>query len=314
MHIPVLLAVADVSIVWITDRDEAKARSVARGYRLPMTPLPADLQDLPPADVVLITVPFGHREPIYEALKNRSCAVYVEKPFSRSLSHHKRICSYFDDHRLGCGFQRRSWGPNLWMKDLIESEVLGELRSVAFGLGNPGMVTGGGFSSDVAAAGGGLLFEVGIHGIDSALFVTGATDVRVSRCKMTLTDQLDVHTEGTALVTLPGARQVPLDFTVSCLKETTNELEFRFDRARVSYSLFSEEGIGLRSIKNNYGIKIQPQLLAGPMTSFQTFYSHWERFLTGYRSGIKNWTAAVNCLLTTVAMEEIYGNAEREEL
>ena len=116
VHIPVLLAVGDVSIGWITDVDEAKARSVARGYRLLMTPLPADLQDLPPADVVLITAPFGHREPIYQALKNRSCAVYVEKPFSRSLCHHKRICSYFDDHRLGCGFQRRSWGPNLWMK------------------------------------------------------------------------------------------------------------------------------------------------------------------------------------------------------
>ena len=279
-----------------------------------MTPLPANLQDLPPADVVLITAPFGRREPIYQALKSRSCAVYVEKPFSRSLSHHKRICSYFDDQRLGCGFQRRSWGPNLWMKDLIDSELLGELRLVTFGLGNPGIVTGGGYSSDVAAAGGGLLFEVGIHGIDSALFVTGATDVHVPGCKMILTDELDVHTEGTVLITLPDLRQVPLDFTVSCLKETTNELEFCFDRARVSYSLFSEDGIGVRSIKNNYRIKIEPQALAGPMTSFQTFYSHWQRFLAGYRSGIRNWTAAVDCLLTTVAMEEIYGNAEREEL
>ena len=205
-------------------------------------------------------------------------------------------------------------GPQPVDEDLIDSEVLGDLRSVTFGLGNPGVATGGGYSSDVVAAGGGLLFEVGIHGIDSALFVTGATDVRVSRCKMILSDQLDVHTEGTALITLPNARQVPLDFTVSSLKETTNELEFWFDRARVSYSLFSEDGIGLRSIKNNYGIKIQPQLLAGPMTAFQTFYSHWQRFLTGYRSGIRNWTAAVDCLLTTVAMEEIYGNAEREEV
>jgi hypothetical protein len=84
-HLPAVLALPDARVDWVVDRDERKARLLARSFGVGHVPLPSDLAALPAAAVVLIAVPYGVREPMYEALSSRS-ALYVEKPGKRLVS------------------------------------------------------------------------------------------------------------------------------------------------------------------------------------------------------------------------------------
>ena len=83
-HLPAMLALSGARVDWIVDRDERKARTLARSFGIRHVALPRDLTALPPADAVLIAVPYGVRAPMYEALCPRS-ALYVEKPFARTV-------------------------------------------------------------------------------------------------------------------------------------------------------------------------------------------------------------------------------------
>src|SRR5579871_763292 len=90
-HVPVLLNTAGAAIAWIMDRDEKRARRVARCFGVPHAR--GDLETLPDADVVLVTIPYGARAPLYEALGRRFPAIYVEKPLALTLAEHDRLCA-----------------------------------------------------------------------------------------------------------------------------------------------------------------------------------------------------------------------------
>jgi predicted dehydrogenase len=313
-HIPTILATEGTAIAWITDIDGAKAKRTGKAFGIPHCPLPRNLEDLPHADVVLVTVPFGYREPIYEAFRKRHSALMVEKPFSRSLAHHQRLCGAFPDYKLGCMFMLRSGAPNLSMKSIINSGVFGCLRSIAFEMGNPGIVVGGRFSSDVRAAGGGMLFEVGIHGVDSALFVSGAASVKVTKCEIVCDAGLDIHTNALAIITLPDRSEVPFRFKASYLTETTNRIEFFFDHAVVHYSIFAHDAV-LEARSTNTGDRIRLDLIGAtyPTTKYTTFHSHWSNFLSGVRSANRNYTSAAECVPTTSFVEQVYSRSKQGE-
>ena len=125
VHLPVALALSELRLSWVADVNLEKAEAVAHAFGVKHVHLPANLTDLPPCDVLLLAVPFGERDPYYQALRQHNCALYVEKPFSRSVQHHQTICSWFPANRLGCGLQRRSWGPTLLIKELIADRMFG---------------------------------------------------------------------------------------------------------------------------------------------------------------------------------------------
>src|SRR5690606_6986977 len=75
-HLPTLLARKDVRVDWITDISATQAQSIGKAYRVPVVPLPKDLRTLPPADVVLLTAPYGVRDPYYEVFRERGTALY----------------------------------------------------------------------------------------------------------------------------------------------------------------------------------------------------------------------------------------------
>ena len=82
-HLPVLEAMPEVQISWITDKDNGRAARVAQAYGIADRDLAGGLDNFPKTDAVLMAIPFGVREPYYTALAQRGDAVYVEKPFAR---------------------------------------------------------------------------------------------------------------------------------------------------------------------------------------------------------------------------------------
>src|ERR1035441_3290315 len=135
LHLPVLKAISDVRIAWITDINHQRAKSLGRAFGVLAVPLPADLLALPEAEIVLLAIPYGVRAPYYEALRDRPCALYVEKPFAKSMEEHLAICGNRQPFQIACGFQRRSLASVGLVKSLIEDQTMGPLQRVEFGLG-----------------------------------------------------------------------------------------------------------------------------------------------------------------------------------
>ena len=308
LHLPVLLSTAGVSPAWIMDLDRTLARQVARAFGIRAVDTPDRARDLPTADVYLLAIPYGAREPYYDALRDREAALYVEKPVALDVKEHRRICARFDDWRIGHGLQRRSFGPTLLMRELVEDGPFGALVSVRFAMGRPGGGRYSAFRSDSRQSGGGILVEHGIHLLDSVLFLTGAEAARVRAARMTFECDLDVHTEARFVVTPARGPDIECSLEFSWLTETEPEVVLDFEKARVSYSIYDAGGrIRVRGPGGRGLCRILPDAHeAYPLTDAQTLHEHWQRFLAGLRSARPNFTAATRSLLTTEVVESCY--------
>lgn len=310
-HLPVLSNTDGVQIAWICDRQEERAAAVARAYAIPVAALPADPAALPAADIVLLGIPYGARWSYYEALAGRVTALVVEKPLFRTVDRHQRLCAAWPDHTLGHGFQRRSLGTVQMCRDLIELGTFGPLRSCHFGLGAPGAVTHGRYYSSPELSGGGVLFETGVHGIDALLYLVRATHARVKRAQMVTEAGMDLDTEAELEIRTEGGAMVDATLLISCLRDTSNQVELVFDRARLRFSLFDAAGrLWLASGKERE-FELSPAESRGyPRTAYQALYTHWRSFLGGLRDGRPNHTAVRDAMLTTAIVEQCYAAAD----
>lgn len=304
-HLPTLLAMDDVCVAWVTDRDHDRAKQAARSCRVNWLGLPEQLSVLPYTDIILLAIPYGARDPYYEVLQHRSSALFVEKPIARSADEHRQLCSLFPPSRLAIGLQRRSWGPAVLLKKLVNESVFGRLTRIEFRHGSSAIVTSGkSFVSDVKLAGGGILFEHGIHGIDLALYIAGAKSAHSYRVKTIIDKGFDVHAEGRVILTNMSGELV-LDFKVSWLSEVGEGLTFIFDHAVINMSV-AEPRVLLRSRDRRALMSLTDSSTIYPMTGFQTLWEYWRSFLSAVWSKAPNHTSASTSLLTTELIEQIY--------
>src|SRR5205807_335883 len=104
VHLPVLSAMPKVRIAWVADRDDVRARALARAFRLPAVSLPPCPSELPPCQAVLLAIPVGARGGYYQALAARGTAVFAEKPFALTATDHQQFLSLFPPHAIACGY------------------------------------------------------------------------------------------------------------------------------------------------------------------------------------------------------------------
>jgi predicted dehydrogenase len=304
-HIPAILLVPGAKITWIVDRDDQRARRVAKSFGISAVSMPRDLGQLPAADVVLLTVPYGVRAPYYEALSQAGAAVYVEKPFARTLEQHDRQCALFAPERLGLGLQRRCSGATWTLEDLVATETFGPLRRVDIELGKPGVSTAGRYSSDLSLAGGGFLFEVGVHLVDFVLFATRATEAKVTGGSMILERRFDVHTEAQIQLQTPLGN-VDCGMLVTNLRHTSMEVAFHFETALARVNLFGDSRIRIKPKRGASEYMLSGEPTEYPLSSPQIFFEHWSLFLDGVRNHEANLTSARSSRLTSSVVEQLY--------
>ncbi len=304
-HLPVLLAMEDISVAWVADQDERRAKQLSDSYKVKWLPLPKQLSGLPHTDIVLLAVPYGARPPYYEVLRDRGSALYVEKPISRSADELRRLCALFSPWSLGIGLQRRSWGQVQLLKQLVQTSVFGRLNRIEFRFGGSAIVTSGkSFVSDTKLAGGGILFEHGIHGLDLALYIAGANSAHSYKVKTIIDKGFDVHSQGQVSLK-SAAGEFVLDFKISWISEMQEGLLFVFDQACVDMSVVQPRLL----LKTKQGKTVISLLEPGsiyPLTGFQTLWQYWRDFLAGVRTKTVNYTSASSAILTTDLLEQIY--------
>jgi predicted dehydrogenase len=316
-HLPVLKAIPQVEVTWIADANEARAREMAKAYKVPFRTLPRDLSDLPPADVYLLACPFGVRDSYYSVLRDRTASLYVEKPFARTSKRHAELCSWFPDYALASGLMMRCYGPNLMVRQILHQRLFGRLKSVRFGFGKPGLVTQGNYYFEPGRGGAGMISEVGIHGIDAALFVSRATRTEVEWVSTVLQDDLDLHTDARFTALNAEGQNFLLEFTISSLQPTMEGLEIDCEYATLSYPL-PGQGYALIAEKVNTEVVVQPKdggsaytiqpryIPLHPTSKFQMFHEYWRMFLAGVAEKSANWTSAAQAKLTTEVIESCY--------
>lgn len=316
-HVPVLKSLDGANLAWVADVDTSRAAALGKAYKIPHFTLGQEGGSPPPADVVLLAIPYGVRAPYYEKYQKLGTAIYVEKPFARSADEHSRICALFPGHALASGLMMRCWNTNQMARDLVDSELFGPLRRARFAHGRPGMVTYGRYYLDRSKGGGGMMAEFGIHGLDSLLYVTRATSVQLGPVATVWEGDLDLHTHARFAIRSAGDRTAEGEILVTGLDDLVEGVELEFDGAVVSY-LLPGQGYALQGDTPDLRITVRPRRPGGaaytltprdgaayPATKFQMFHLYWSQFLEGIRTGTENDTSAGQALLTTKLLEEI---------
>jgi predicted dehydrogenase len=305
-HLPVLLAMQQVRVEWITDIDPTTARSVAKAFGVPTLAMPDPLSEIPRTDIVVLAIPYGARPPYYEALRGRETAIYVEKPIARTAGEHLELCSWFADYQLASGLQRRCFGHTQLARQVVQDRLFGRLRSMRFGLGHRGAIRSGTFMSDPKLTGGGRLIEEGIHGVDALMFLSDATSAHVRRATMILDHEFDLHTDADIEVQTADGTTVDVQVTVSYLQDTIECIECIFENGTISFSLYTTEDIKVQPAVAGCRYALLPAGIQYPKTSLATGHENWTRFIAGLSQRQANWTSAISSLLTTKLIEDIY--------
>jgi predicted dehydrogenase len=303
-HIPALLGLPNVEIGWIFDTDSKRCMATSRAFGIRPALSRDDIGRLP-ADVVLLGIPYGVRAPYFDMFADR--AIYVEKPFARTVEEHEKRCRRFPDHKLACGLQRRFWGPVRTVKGMLAQNMFGPLRRARFGYGRPCISPGGGYSTNLAVAGGGLLFENAIHGIDTVLFVTDASTISVKHKRMIAEGGFDVDTEAALVVDSPFGK---FDFEIlaTCLRESIGGVELVFDGVTLTFDVFGPPKVKARS-RTGQEYELVPDGGVLPADAPDTLLLTWRSFLSGLRTGEPSDASASRSLLTTAVIEQLYADA-----
>jgi predicted dehydrogenase len=313
-HLPALMAMPNVEISWIADKNLNRAQEVAKSYHLSTCDLSSGLQTFPKTDIVLLAVPFGVREPYYDALSQMNAAIFVEKPFARTAAAHRKLCSTFADSQVACGFNRRAWGLVQFFKKVLDNDLFGKVRRVRFGLGLlGGIVAATHYMADAQMSGGGMLIETGVHGIDTVLYCLDAQGAELMDGRMIAENGHDIHCDGVFTLTTSKGERVPFEIEVSRMKNTINKIEFQFDNCNVSFAIFGESQLWVESKDGKLRTLLTDRSNCYPFTWHQVSREFWQTFMNGIERGEANYTSAIGSVVTTLVIEQLYGLATDSE-
>lgn len=245
-HLPVLAALDGVSLDWIFDVDEARARELQRRFGL--RAVPTRLEDASDVDVVLVATPVGARVEIVDLVAKRRWHAFCEKPFASTLEEHERMLAAIEGagRLAGVGLVRRFYTSTKMARDLVASKILGRVEAVLAGEGVRARKFGRGewFQSDPRASGGGVFAETGTHLVDQVLTVTGAQRIELRQCRQERIGGLEMETRLVGALTLPSG-EVPLTMGVSRLNDLYNGIVVRCENGEIRLALAPEAGVDL---------------------------------------------------------------------
>jgi predicted dehydrogenase len=311
-HLPILRNLPDVAVAWISDIDAERARLLGRMYDVPVVAASEAAARIADVDICLLAVPLGARKPYVEACARLGKAVYSEKPFAATRQEHQAYCSSFTDFRIAAGFQRRYYRSALAMKELVATQLFGALVGIDFRYGQYSLQSGGRnrYVSNASLAGGGMIIESAIHGLDQILFVTAPESVTVTEAAAVVMLGLDFDTVTRAELRL-DARTVPVACEITRLRNVSQGFIYRFERATVHCALAPDSPLRVTASASP-GAATTFELVperggdSGAQSINEAFTRIWRDFIRGLDERRPNASTASASLLTTGWVEDIY--------
>lgn len=315
VHLPVLTSMPDVRVAWVADADDARAAAIAAAFGLPHAPISAVSEVARECDAVLLAIPVGVRASYLSVLAKHGIAVLVEKPFARNVREHDEIVALFPEHKIACGFMRRTYASTVQVRQILREGWLGRPTRIRVSEGGRTTKTGAdrSYFDDPQAGGGGILLELGCHALDLVLHLTGAEDHEIVSQSMLLDGHADRKAEGKVLLYSqsgpPTGRRgepIELEYVFSWLDAQRNEVEIEFPTARLRFGTSPGAPVLLsgRDPRATAAQLLPPA--GGATTSNQAFYLEWRWLLEGLATGVPSPVAARTCRRVTALVEDLY--------
>jgi len=167
-HLPVLLA-AGVDVAWVADPSPLARRRSRWRFGVRTLSLDDAWSRLDEVDAVLLAAPVGRRAEHHERLARSGTAVYLEKPIARSVVELDDLIAQYDGSRVTCGFQRRSFANVGALRSLLAELPVGPVKKIELREGGRTRATSAShdFRDNLELAGGGILTDLGCHGLDT---------------------------------------------------------------------------------------------------------------------------------------------------
>jgi predicted dehydrogenase len=174
-HLPASKLTDKVEVVLLADAAPARAEQLARRFAIPR--ITSDYREaLGQADAALVAVPNALHAPVAVELLRQGLHVLVEKPMALTPDECDRIIEAAVERRarLGVGLVRRFYAATRYVKQIVESGLLGAV--VEFDLREGGVFKWAAASPSLfkrETAGGGVLADIGAHALDLLLWWLG---------------------------------------------------------------------------------------------------------------------------------------------
>lgn len=313
-HLPVLAGTPDVRIAWLYDRRPEPAQALARAYGLRALSgaLP---HELPRCDVVLLAIPVDARAAYLDDLAARGGAALCEKPFALTAAEHRRLIGLFESHALGAGFMRRYFRSTMLLRRVVAEGLFGRLLRIEIAEGNRSKGSGidASFLDDPRlGAARGVLADLGSHGIDLALHVSGAAGFDVRTCEKVMDGAVDRKVTARVLLHTGPDGRIPVDlrYVVSWLDRQDNRIRLTFEHAEVWSGLAPHAEVFVGTPGADQEALQLSARTPGATTYNQAFYLQWQEFIAGLRAGRESRASACTALLTTSLVESLLAVAD----
>ncbi len=166
----------DTQVVAVADVSEAHAKRVAGPVGARAVTEWRTLLDAADIDVVVISTPLPLHEEMAAAALEAGKHVLIEKPLANTLEGCRRLVdlSRTTGRALGVGFNHRFYPSVKFLTQVIEEGTLGELDHVRAYGGHDGLPSlKEEWMYEYPAAGGGAMWDVGIHITDLVRYIAG---------------------------------------------------------------------------------------------------------------------------------------------
>ncbi len=203
---PALQKADGSELVIVMRRNKEKAQDYAKRHGVPrFTGNYLDVLDNPDVDAVYVaTPPSTHAFYTIEAAK-RGKAVYVEKPMATSAQEAREMIAACREHNvpLFVAYYRRGQPKFLRTKELLDSGAIGQVMSFQYTFATPPLAPDPQrpWLMNREISGGGLLYDVGSHMVDTLLMLLGEPEEVVGR-SANLGKRWDVNDVSGAVFTL----------------------------------------------------------------------------------------------------------------
>jgi predicted dehydrogenase len=165
----------DVELVALCDMNTARLKELGDKFNIPLQYSDADeLFASGEVEAVSICLPNNLHAPVSIAALEAGLHVLCEKPLAENLASSQRIVEAVAkaSGKFMVCFNRRYRHDVQWMKKVLDEGRLGQIYQVKAGWIRETGIPRGWFS-DKALAGGGALIDVGVHMLDSVMWLLG---------------------------------------------------------------------------------------------------------------------------------------------
>jgi predicted dehydrogenase len=311
MHLPVLANIPEAGLTWLCDKNEQRARKLAKLYSIPA--VYTRLEECSEVDIVLVAIPVGYRPALMDYIFRRGWHVFCEKPFAVSLSEHDRYltAAVANNVQVAVGLVRRYGSATLMAKKIVRGGYFGPVIQVWANEGTRTKRTGQGsdwYLTDPKVAGGGVLMETGSHLVDQICTILDINDYKLHKCTQRKFKDLEYETIFIGTISNDNQQDIRCTFEVSRLEDLCNGIFIQFPNFLLKCGLFFEEPLELLRLNGNFIANFD--LDKGANTISQALYLEWQDFLTQCTTGNSHFVRADTARHSTAIIEHCYKNAD----